>query len=44
MTFRRDRLPKDVPDKYFHKVGTAPGDKKARVARFFPPALYLEQE
>ena len=37
MTFRRDRLPKDVPDKYFHKVGTAPGDKKARVARFFPP-------
>jgi hypothetical protein len=34
MTCRRDRLPKGIPNCYFHKVTTAPGETKACVACF----------
>ncbi|KAG7373374.1 hypothetical protein IV203_034098 [Nitzschia inconspicua] len=37
MTCRRNRLPKNVPPKYFHTEKTANGDKVARVARFQNP-------
>lgn len=36
-TARRDRLPKGVPDEYLCKAKTAPGDARARAARFVPP-------
>jgi hypothetical protein len=42
MTCRRDRLPKGVPNCYFHKVATAPGDTKARVARFNNPITVVK--
>ena len=41
-TCRRDRLPKGVPNCYFHKVSTAPGDKKAKVARFNNPITVVK--
>jgi hypothetical protein len=42
MTCRRDRLPKGVPNHWFHKVATAPGDTKARVARFNNPITVVK--
>jgi hypothetical protein len=42
MTCRRDRLPKGIPNCYFHKVATAPGDTKARVARFNNPITVVK--
>ena len=42
MTCRRDRLPKGLPNYFFHKISTAPGDKKARVARFNNPITVVK--
>jgi hypothetical protein len=42
MTCRRDRLPRGVPNHFFHKVATAPGDTKARVARFNNPITVVK--
>jgi hypothetical protein len=42
MTCRRDRLPKGIPNHFFHKVATAPGDTKARVARFNNPITIVK--
>ena len=37
MTCCRDQLPRGVPNHFLHKGAMAPGDKKARVARFNNP-------
>jgi hypothetical protein len=42
MTFRRDRLPRGVPNHWFHKVATSPDDTKARVARFNNPIAVVK--
>jgi hypothetical protein len=42
MTCRRDRLPRGIPNHFFHKVATAPGDIKARVARFNNPITVVK--
>ena len=42
MTCRRDRLPKGLPNYFFHKISTAPGDFKARVARFNNPITVVK--
>jgi hypothetical protein len=42
MTCRRDRLPKGLPNCFFHKIATAPGDVKARVARFNNPITIVK--
>ena len=41
MTVRRDWLPKDVSDKYFHKAKTD-ASKKTKVARFFHPVVAVK--
>ena len=42
-TVQRNRLPKGVPTKYFAKLPTTPGDKKARVARFNHPITAVKE-
>jgi hypothetical protein len=42
MTCRRDRLPRGVPNHFFHKVVMAPGDTKARVAHFNNPITVVK--
>ena len=42
MTCRRDRLPSSVPGEFMCKRKTAPGDKRARVARFNEPITIVK--
>ena len=41
MTCRRDRLPKDVPNAYWHKEKTD-SSQKCKVARFFNPVVAVK--
>ena len=43
MTTRRDRLPAGPKSRYWHKKGTSPADKKARVARFLQPIVAVKK-
>ena len=42
MTCRRDRLIKGLPNYFFHKISTTPGDIRARVARFTNPITIVK--
>lgn len=43
-TTRRDRLPRGVPGKYFHKETTSNKDKRAKVARLNNPIVAVKKE
>jgi hypothetical protein len=43
-TVRRDRLPKGVPPKYWHKEKTQPNAQRPKAARFHNPILVMKEQ